>query len=104
MFYLSVIRHGHTHHVGSVQDFVVAEIARAQLQKVIDDFIAKENPDKKPSMLQRMKGPDKVTAKVKAARLLQASVQEDIDGDFQNIKTAIDELETQVEADRGSVS
>ena len=66
------------------QDFDVAEIARTELQKVVDKF----NEDAKPTGLARMGFRGK-TSKTKAGEVLEKSVE----GDFNDLKASVDNLE-----------
>ena len=77
------------------QDFDVAEIARTELQKVVDKF----NEDAKPTGLARM-GFRVKSSKTKAGELLENAVE----GDFNDLRVSVDNLEQKWKESHGPVS
>jgi hypothetical protein len=76
-------------------DFGVAEIARTELQKVVNKF----NEDAKPTGWARM-GFGGKSSKTKAGELLEKSVE----GDFNDLKASVDNLEAKWKESHGPVS
>lgn len=81
-------------HRQSSQDFEVANIAREQLQEIIDKF----NGDLKPSTWQQLGFSHKPT-KTKVAEALSQSV----DGDISDLKRFVDNLEAEWKEKHGPV-
>ena len=77
------------------RDFDVAEIARTELQKVVNKF----NEDAKPTGLARM-GFRVKSSKTKAGELLENSVE----GDFNDLRVSVDNLEEKWKESHGPVS
>jgi hypothetical protein len=78
-----------------IQDFDIAEIARGELQKVIDKF----KEDVTLTIRQRL-GISSKSAKTKTVELLEESVQTN----YNELKEAVDELETGWKENNGAVS
>lgn len=77
------------------QDFEVAEIARTELQKVVNKF----SEDAKPTRLERIGFKGK-SSKTKAGELLAKSAE----GDFNDLKASVDNLEEKWKENHGPVS
>ncbi|KAJ4292783.1 hypothetical protein N0V90_009446 [Kalmusia sp. IMI 367209] len=79
----------------SAQDFEVANVAREQLQKMVDKF----DEDAKPSTWQQL-GLSHKSRKAKAAEVLRTSM----DGDISELKASVNSLETEWKEKHGQAA